>query len=191
MRPPTQSKMHLYPRIKIMARLDIAERRLPPGRTHTAQVERTRDGFPRFRASSPFRRKDSLRLLDKAGLQLDMTKLGFRRSPIQRFQGRHLPALRNGAALRGRPEAEKLRRSTAHCRTSTKSATISPLLKTPSNTISRESTGPGARGNRPFFRRSLRSFLRQDPDIIMVGEIRDFETAEIAVKAALTGAPRI
>ncbi len=187
MRPPLQLKNAITSRLKIMARLDIAERRLPQdGRIKLKAKGREMD----FRVSvlpTLFGEKVVLRLLDKSGLQLDMTKLGFEEMQYKAFrEAIYLPF---GMVLVTGP--------TGSGKTTTLYSALSDLNKTSENISTAEdpveynlvginqvqihdSIGLS-------FASALRAFLRQDPDIIMVGEIRDFETAEISVKAALTG----
>jgi type IV pilus assembly protein PilB len=187
MKPPYQFKNAIISRIKVMSRLDIAERRLPQdGRIKLKARNREMD----FRVSvvpTLFGEKVVLRLLDKSGLQLDMTKLGFEDRQYKEFlDAIYLPY---GMVLVTGP--------TGSGKTTTLYSALSELNKVTSNISTAEdpieynlyginqvqihdSIGLS-------FAAALRSFLRQDPDIIMVGEIRDYETAEIAMKAALTG----
>ncbi|NSW85866.1 MAG: type IV-A pilus assembly ATPase PilB [Syntrophobacteraceae bacterium] len=187
MRPPLALKNAVISRLKIMSRLDIAERRMPQdGRIKLKAKGREMD----FRVSvlpTLFGEKVVLRLLDKSGLQLDMTRLGF--EELQYRQFREAIYLPFGMVLVTGP--------TGSGKTTTLYSALSELNKTSHNISTCEDpveynlTGINqvqihdAIGLN--FAAALRSFLRQDPDIIMVGEIRDFETAEIAVKAALTG----
>ena len=175
-------------RIKIMSNLDIAERRVPQdGRI---KIKLSRDKEMDYRVSVLpvlWGEKAVLRLLDKSNLQLDMTKLGFDEGPLADFQWAiHQPW---GMVLVTGP--------TGSGKTTTLYSALSEM-NTPGHNIStaedpveynlhginqvqiRDDVGLS-------FAAALRSFLRQDPDVIMVGEIRDFETAEIAIKAALTG----
>ena len=187
MRPPVHLKNALISRVKIMSRLDIAERRLPQdGRIRLKTKGREMD----FRVSvmpTLFGEKVVLRLLDKAGLQLDMTKLGFEETQYKNFrEAIYLPF---GMVLVTGP--------TGSGKTTTLYSALSDLNKVSQNISTAEDpieynlTGINQvqvhEAIGLTFAAALRSFLRQDPDIIMVGEIRDFETAEIAVKAALTG----
>lgn len=188
MRPPVKLKNAIISRLKIMASLDIAERRLPQDGRIKLRMGRNREMD--FRVSvlpTLFGEKVVLRLLDKSNLQLDMTKLGFEPEPLKWFlEAIHLPY---GMCLVTGP--------TGSGKTTTLYSALSELNQ-PGQNIStaedpvefnlqginqcqmQESIGLN-------FAAALRSFLRQDPDIVMVGEIRDFETAEIAIKAALTG----
>ncbi|RLB08549.1 MAG: type IV-A pilus assembly ATPase PilB, partial [Deltaproteobacteria bacterium] len=187
MKPPLKLKNALISRIKIMSRLDIAERRLPQdGRIKL----RVRGGDMDFRVSvlpTLFGEKVVLRLLDKSNLQLDMTKLGFEENQLKLFkEAIHKPY---GMVLVTGP--------TGSGKTTTLYSALSELNKTTENISTAEDPVefnlPGINQVQIHeaigltFAAALRSFLRQDPDIIMVGEIRDFETAEIAIKAALTG----
>ncbi|MGA2223679.1 MAG: type IV-A pilus assembly ATPase PilB [Syntrophobacteraceae bacterium] len=187
MRPPIHLKNALISRIKIMSRLDIAERRLPQdGRIKLRAKGREMD----FRVSvmpTLFGEKVVLRLLDKGSLQLDMTKLGFEEIQYKNF--REAVYMPFGMVLVTGP--------TGSGKTTTLYSALSELNKVSHNISTAEDpieynlTGINQvqvhESIGLSFAAALRSFLRQDPDIIMVGEIRDFETAEIAVKAALTG----
>ena len=188
MRPPKKLRNALTSRIKIMADLDIAERRLPQdGRI---KLKMGRDREMDYRVSvlpTLFGEKIVLRLLDKSNLQLDMTKLGFEQAQLGGFQESiHQPF---GMVLVTGP--------TGSGKTTTLYSALSELNKTSENISTAEDpvefnlTGINQVQMHESiglnFAAALRSFLRQDPDIIMVGEIRDFETAEIAIKAALTG----
>ncbi len=187
MRPPYQLKNAMISRLKIMSRLDIAERRLPQdGRIKLKAKGREMD----FRVSvlpTLFGEKVVLRLLDKSGLQLDMTKLGFEDGQYKHFKDAIYQPF--GMVLVTGP--------TGSGKTTTLYSALSDLNKTSENISTAEDpveynlTGINQVQIQESiglsFAAALRAFLRQDPDIIMVGEIRDFETAEIAVKAALTG----
>jgi len=185
---PTQIKNAMTSRLKIMAKLDIAEKRLPQdGRI---KLRMGKGGEMDFRVSSIptlFGEKVVLRLLDKSALQLDMTKLGFEESSLADLKGAiHKPV---GMILVTGP--------TGSGKTTTLYSALSELNKESDNIITAEDPVEynfmGINQVQMHeeigltFASSLRSFLRQDPDIIMVGEIRDFETAQIAVQAALTG----
>ena len=187
MRPPLQLRNALVSRLKIMSRLDIAERRLPQdGRIKLKARGREME----FRVSvlpTLFGEKVVLRLLDKSGLQLDMTKLGFEESQFQAF--REAINMPYGMVLVTGP--------TGSGKTTSLYSALSELNKISHNIITAEDPIEYSLAgiNQVHihdaiglnFAAALRSFLRQDPDIIMVGEIRDFETAEVAIKAALTG----
>ncbi len=188
MTPPLKLKNAIASRVKIMSSLDIAERRLPQDGRIKLKLGKGREMD--FRVSimpTMWGEKIVLRLLDKGNLQLDMTKLGFDVKPLEDFQWAiHQPW---GMVLVTGP--------TGSGKTTTLYSGLSELNK-PGHNISTaedpvEYNLPGINQVQMHddiglnFATALRSFLRQDPDIIMVGEVRDFETAEIAVKAALTG----
>jgi len=188
MSPPTKLKAALSSRLKIMAHLDIAERRLPQDGRIKLKVGVSKEMD--FRVSvlpTLFGEKIVLRLLDKSSLQLDMTKLGFEPDQIAEFKTAiDCPF---GMVLVTGP--------TGSGKTTTLYSALSELNKIADNICTAEDPVefnlPGINQVQMHddiglnFAAALRSFLRQDPDIIMIGEIRDFETAEIAVKAALTG----
>lgn len=186
--PPLKLRAALVSRLKIMSSLDIAERRLPQDGRIKLKLGKGREMD--FRVSvlpTMWGEKVVLRLLDKSNLQLDMTKLGFDQAPLDDFQW----AINQpwGMVLVTGP--------TGSGKTTTLYSALSDLNKDGVNISTAEDPVeynlPGINQVQMHeeiglnFAMSLRSFLRQDPDIIMVGEIRDFETAEIAVKAALTG----
>ncbi len=188
MKPPLKLRNALTSRLKIMSRLDIAERRLPQDGRIKLKLGKGREMD--FRVSvlpTLFGEKVVLRLLDKSNLQLDMTKLGFDPKPLEDFKS----AIYNpyGMCLVTGP--------TGSGKTTTLYSALSELNKADVNISTAEDPVEfnlyGINQVQMHeeiglnFAAALRSFLRQDPDIIMVGEIRDFETAEIAVKAALTG----
>jgi type IV pilus assembly protein PilB len=185
---PTKIKAALTSRIKIMSKLDIAERRLPQDGRIKLKLGKKRDID--FRVSvlpCLFGEKTVLRLLDKGNLQVDLTKLGFEQAAMDDF----MEALNKpyGMILVTGP--------TGSGKTTTLYSALNHLNKPDTNIMTAEDPvefnfmGINQVQVREeiglTFAASLRSFLRQDPDIIMVGEIRDFETAEIGVKAALTG----
>jgi type IV pilus assembly protein PilB len=188
MRPPLKLRNAITSRLKIMASLDISERRLPQdGRI---KLKIGKDKEMDFRVSvlpTLFGEKIVLRLLDKSNLQLDMTKLGFEEKPLADFK--KAISLPYGMVLVTGP--------TGSGKTTTLYSALSELNKSTRNISTAEDPVefnlPGINQVQMHddiglnFATALRAFLRQDPNIIMVGEIRDFETAEIAVKAALTG----
>jgi len=185
---PLKIKNAIISRIKIMSSLDIAERRLPQDGRIKMKIgpKKTMD----FRVSvlpCLFGEKVVMRLLDKSNLQLDMTKLGFGEAQLKDFKD----ALDRpyGMVLVTGP--------TGSGKTTTLYSALSELNKDDVNIMTAEDPVEfNLAGINQVqmkdeiglnFAAALRSFLRQDPDIIMVGEIRDYETAEIGVKAALTG----
>lgn len=188
MKPPIRLKNALVSRLKIMAKLDIAERRLPQDGRIKLRIQGGKE--VEFRVSvlpTLFGEKVVLRILDKSNLQLDMTKLGFEESSLARFkEGIYKPW---GMVLVTGP--------TGSGKTTTLYSALSELNKIDRNISTAEDPVEfnlaGVNQVQMHeeigltFAASLRSFLRQDPDIILVGEIRDFETAEIGIKAALTG----
>jgi type IV pilus assembly protein PilB len=188
MKPPLKLKNAIISRVKIMSELDIAERRLPQDGRIKLKMGRGKEMD--FRVSvlpTLFGEKTVLRLLDKSTLQLDMTKLGFEQTQIDSFH--HAIHQPYGMVLVTGP--------TGSGKTTTLYSALSELNQTTENLSTAEDPVEfNLEGINQVqmhddiglnFAAALRSFLRQDPDIIMVGEIRDFETAEIAVKAALTG----
>ncbi len=188
MKPPLKLKNAITSRMKIMSELDIAERRLPQDGRIKLKLGKGKEMD--FRVSvlpTLFGEKIVMRLLDKGNLQLDMTKLGFEVDQLTHFKKSiHLPF---GMVLVTGP--------TGSGKTTTLYSALSELNKISENVSTAEDPVEfNLSGINQVqmhediglnFAAALRSFLRQDPDIIMVGEIRDFETAEIAVKAALTG----
>jgi len=188
MKPPVKMKNAMISRLKIMARLDIAERRLPQdGRIKLKMAKDTEMDFRVSVLPTLFGEKVVLRLLDKSNLQLDMTKLGFMEQQLAHFREAIYRPF--GIVLVTGP--------TGSGKTTTLYSALSELNKTTENISTAEDPVefnlPGINQVQIHeeigltFAGALRSFLRQDPDIILVGEIRDFETAEIAIKAALTG----
>jgi type IV pilus assembly protein PilB len=188
MQPPLKLRNAIISRMKIMSSLDIAERRLPQDGRIKLKLGKGREMD--FRVSvlpTLFGEKVVMRLLDKGNLQLDMTKLGFEEKPLLDFQ--HAIHMPYGMCLVTGP--------TGSGKTTTLYSALSELNKSTENISTAEDPVEyNLHGINQVqmhdeiglnFATALRAFLRQDPDIIMVGEIRDFETAEIAVKAALTG----
>lgn len=188
MQPPLKLKNAIVSRLKIMSSLDIAERRLPQDGRIKLKIGKEKEMD--FRVSvlpTLYGEKVVLRILDKSSLQLDMTKLGFEPEQLERFrEGIYKPY---GMVLVTGP--------TGSGKTTTLYSALTELNRVTHNISTAEDPVeynlPGINQVQMHeeiglnFAASLRSFLRQDPDIIMVGEIRDYETAEIAVKAALTG----
>jgi type IV pilus assembly protein PilB len=188
MKPPLKLKNAITSRIKIMAELDIAERRLPQDGRIKIKLGGGKDMD--FRVSclpTLFGEKIVMRLLDKGNLQTDLTKLGYEPEALAHFMHEiHKPF---GMVLVTGP--------TGSGKTVSLYSAISELNKVSENISTAEDpvefNFAGINQVQMHediglnFSAALRSFLRQDPDIIMIGEIRDFETAEIAIKAALTG----
>ena len=191
MQPPMKFRDAITSRIKIMSKLDIAEKRLPQdGRIKI----RFQDGGEMrdidFRVSclpTLFGEKIVMRLLDKTKLMLDMTKLGFESESLQKFEhaiskpwGMVLVTGPTGSGKTNTLYSSIARINTVETNIMTAEDPVEFNLMGVNQVQVRENIGLN-------FAAALRSFLRQDPNIILVGEIRDFETAEIAVKAALTG----
>jgi type IV pilus assembly protein PilB len=191
MSPPMKFRDAIASRIKIMSKLDIAEKRLPQdGRIKIRFNENGAAKEIDFRVSvlpTLFGEKIVMRLLDKDKLMLDMTRLGFDTDALAKFESAILRPW--GMVLVTGP--------TGSGKTNTLYSSISRINKPETNILTAEDpvefnlAGINQVQVREHiglnFAAALRSFLRQDPNIILVGEIRDFETAEIAVKAALTG----
>ncbi|MBI5902159.1 MAG: Flp pilus assembly complex ATPase component TadA, partial [Deltaproteobacteria bacterium] len=188
MKPPMKLKNAIVSRIKIMSNLDIAERRLPQdGRIKLKLAKNKEMDYRVSVLPTLFGEKVCMRLLDKSNLQLDMTKLGFEDTALKNFMAAiHKPW---GIVLVTGP--------TGSGKTTTLYSALSELNKISDNISTAEDPVEfNLMGINQVqmheeiglnFAAALRSFLRQDPDIIMVGEVRDYETAEIAIKAALTG----
>ena len=191
MNPPMKLRDAIISRVKIMSKLDISEKRLPQdGRI---MIKFMKDGKKKqldFRVSvlpTLHGEKIVMRLLDKENLRLDMTKLGFEPESLAKFQQAIFKPY--GMVLVTGP--------TGSGKTNTLYSSISQLNKPDTNIVTAEDPVefqlPGINQVQMKeqiglnFAAALRAFLRQDPNIILVGEIRDFETAEIAIKAALTG----
>lgn len=191
MHPPLKLRDALISRIKIMSKLDISEKRLPQdGRIKIKVKVDDRSRELDFRVSTLptlFGEKVVLRLLDKDKLMLDMTKLGFEPESLVKFK-RNI-AKPYGMVLVTGP--------TGSGKTNTLYSALQSLNTVDTNIMTAEDPvefnlmGINQVQVREqiglTFAAALRSFLRQDPNIILVGEVRDFETAEIAIKAALTG----
>src|SRR6188508_3019995 len=191
MQPPLKFRDAMTSRIKIMSRLDIAEKRLPQdGRIKIRFQDDGRQKEIDFRVSclpTLFGEKIVMRLLDSSKLMLDMTKLGFEAESLQRFEhaiskpwGMVLVTGPTGSGKTNTLYSSIARINTVETNIMTAEDPVEFNLMGVNQVQVRENIGLN-------FAAALRSFLRQDPNIILVGEIRDFETAEIAVKAALTG----
>ena len=191
MHPPMRMRDALLSRLKIMAKLDISEKRLPQdGRIKIKVKIDSRSRELDFRVSTLptlFGEKIVLRLLDKEKLMLDMTKLGFEEESLAIFQ-RNISKPYGMVLVTG---------PTGSGKTNTLYSALQSLNTPETNIMTAEDPVefnlPGINQVQMKeqiglnFAAALRSFLRQDPNIVLVGEIRDFETAEIAIKAALTG----
>src|SRR5262245_36905141 len=191
MSPPMKFRDAISSRIKIMSKLDIAEKRLPQdGRIKIRFNENGLQKEIDFRVSvlpTLFGEKIVLRLLDKDKLMLDMTRLGFESESLAKFEtaimrpwGMVLVTGPTGSGKTNTLYSSIAKINTPETNIMTAEDPVEFNLLGINQVQVREGIGLN-------FAAALRSFLRQDPNIILVGEIRDFETAEIAVKAALTG----
>jgi type IV pilus assembly protein PilB len=187
MSPPFKMKNAMISRLKIMAELDIAEKRVPQDgrikvRMHSKPIDLRVSTLPTI-----FGEKVVMRILDQSNLQIDLQKLGFQPSALARF----LNAIESpyGMVLVTGP--------TGSGKSTTLYSALSKINKTHSNIMTAEDPVEyNLQGINQVnvhdeiglsFSAALKAFLRQDPNIIMVGEIRDLDTAGIATKAALTG----
>jgi type IV pilus assembly protein PilB len=187
MQPPSRLKAALSSRIKIMSELDIAERRVPQDGRIKLKIKDKAVDLRVSTLPTLFGEKIVMRILDQSSLTLDLTKLGFEEKALNDFQ----EAINSpfGMVLVTGP--------TGSGKTTTLYSALSTINSGDVNIMTAEDPVEyNLLGINQVhvkedigltFAAALRSFLRQDPDIVMVGEIRDFETAEIAVKAALTG----
>jgi len=188
MAPPLKLKNAITSRLKIMASLDIAERRLPQDGRIKLKIGKNREMD--FRVSTLptlFGEKIVMRLLDRDKLELDMTKLGFEIAPLKVFKdninrpyGMCLVTGPTGSGKTTTLYSALSELNSSEVNISTAEDPVEYNLVGVNQVQMHDDIGLN-------FAAALRAFLRQDPDIIMVGEVRDFETAEIAVKAALTG----
>lgn len=188
MKPPAKLRNAIVSRLKIMANLDIAERRLPQdGRIKLKLESEKTVGFRVNVTPTIFGEKVVLRLLDTNAVQLDMTTLGF--DPKQLLHFKEAISEPHGMILVTGP--------TGSGKSTTLYSALTELNKIATNICTVEDPVeinlPGVNQSQIHeeigfnFAAALRAFLRQDPDVIMVGEIRDQETAEIAIKASMTG----
>jgi len=188
MHPPLKLKNAVTSRIKVMSNLDIAERRLPQDGRIKVKLGQTKT--MEYRVSvvpTLFGEKVVMRILDKESLKLDLTKLGFYEQQLEVFKKSIYQPY--GMVLITGP--------TGSGKTTTLYSSLMDLNRTDVNISTAEDpveySLPGVNQVQVHeeigltFASCLRSFLRQDPDVILVGEIRDYETAEIAIKSALTG----
>ncbi len=191
MNPPIRLRDAMISRVKIMSKLDISEKRLPQdGRI---MIKYRKDGKIKdldFRVSTVptlYGEKIVMRLLDKENLRLDMTKLGFEPESLTKFErailrpyGMVLVTGPTGSGKTNTLYSSIARLNTVETNIMTAEDPVEFQLAGVNQVQMKDQIGLN-------FAAALRAFLRQDPNIILVGEIRDFETAEIAVKAALTG----
>ena len=191
MHPPLKLRDALISRVKIMSKLDISEKRLPQdGRIKIKVKVDSRSRELDFRVSTLptlFGEKVVLRLLDKQNLMLDMTKLGFEPESLNKFKrniskpyGMVLVTGPTGSGKTNTLYSALQSLNTIETNIMTAEDPVEFNLMGINQVQMKEQIGLN-------FAAALRAFLRQDPNIVLVGEIRDFETAEIAIKAALTG----
>ncbi len=191
MHPPIKLRDAIISRLKIMAKLDISEKRLPQdGRIKIKMKLQGKNKEMDYRVSvlpTLFGEKIVLRLLDKDNLMLDMTKLGFESESLLKFERQILKpygmVLVTGPTGSGKTNtlySSMHRVNTPETNIMTAEDPVEFNIHGINQVQMKEQIGLN-------FATALRAFLRQDPNIVLVGEIRDFETAEIAVKAALTG----
>jgi type IV pilus assembly protein PilB len=191
MNPPLKLRDAMTSRMKILAKLDISEKRLPQdGRIKLKMKLNDKNKELDFRVSvlpTLFGEKIVLRLLDKDNLRLDMTKLGFEPESLVKFEeaifkpwGMVLVTGPTGSGKTNTLYSALAKVNSPEVNIMTAEDPVEFNLPGINQVQMKESIGLN-------FAATLRSFLRQDPNIILVGEIRDFETAEIAIKAALTG----
>jgi type IV pilus assembly protein PilB len=191
MNPPLKLKDAITSRLKILSKLDISEKRLPQdGRIKLKMKLNEKNKELDFRVSvlpTLFGEKIVMRLLDKDNLRLDMTKLGFEPESLAKFEeaifkpwGMVLVTGPTGSGKTNTLYSALAKVNSPEVNIMTAEDPVEFNLPGINQVQMKESIGLN-------FAATLRSFLRQDPNIILVGEIRDFETAEIAIKAALTG----
>src|SRR5216117_2228258 len=191
MNPPLKLKDAITSRMKILAKLDISEKRLPQdGRIKLKMKLNEKNKELDFRVSvlpTLFGEKIVMRLLDKDNLRLDMTKLGFEAESLAKFEeaifkpwGMVLVTGPTGSGKTNTLYSALAKVNSPEVNIMTAEDPVEFNLPGINQVQMKESIGLN-------FAATLRAFLRQDPNIILVGEIRDFETAEIAIKAALTG----
>jgi type IV pilus assembly protein PilB len=191
MNPPLKLRDAMTSRMKILSKLDISEKRLPQdGRIKLKIKLEDKNKELDFRVSvlpTLFGEKIVLRLLDKDNLRLDMTKLGFEQESLTKFEeaifkpwGMVLVTGPTGSGKTNTLYSALAKVNSPEVNIMTAEDPVEFNLPGINQVQMKESIGLN-------FAATLRSFLRQDPNIILVGEIRDFETAEIAIKAALTG----
>ena len=191
MSPPMKLRDAIISRVKIMAKLDISEKRLPQdGRIMIKYRKEGKIKDLDFRVSTIptlYGEKIVMRLLDKENLRLDMTKLGFEQESLTKFEkailrpyGMVLVTGPTGSGKTNTLYSSIARLNTPETNIMTAEDPVEFQLAGVNQVQMKDQIGLN-------FAAALRAFLRQDPNIILVGEIRDFETAEIAVKAALTG----
>ena len=185
--PPKKFQNAIISRIKILSNLDIAEKRLPQDGRFKAKIQNKSVDFRVSSCPTAYGEKIVIRLLDQSNLQVRLTDLGFEATTLKKFE----------AEIRKPWGMVLVTGPTGSGKSTTLYSALSTINDPSKNIMTIEDPVEYQLGGinqvhaRPdiglSFAAGLRSFLRQDPDIIMVGEIRDLDTAEIAIKAALTG----
>jgi type IV pilus assembly protein PilB len=185
--PPLKLKNAIASRIKIMSKLDIAERRIPQDGRMSMRVAKKKLDFRVSTLPTMWGEKVVLRILDKSNLELDLTKLGMEQEQLDIFKwgidqpyGMVLVTGPSGCGKTTTLYSALLELNKITDNVSTAEDPVEYYLDGINQVQMLDDIGLN-------FAFTLRAFLRQDPDIIMVGEVRDFETAEISIKAALTG----
>ena len=187
MEPPKRAQAAITSRVKIMSQLDIAEKRLPQDGRIKIKVNNRPIDLRVATIPTVWGEKIVMRILDQSNLKLDLTDLGFEPKSLEKFMS--AIAMPNGIVLVTGP--------TGSGKTTTLYSALHTVNQIDVNVMTAEDPVEyNLHGINQVqckaeigltFAAALRSFLRLDPDVIMVGEIRDFETCEIAVKASLTG----
>ncbi|HOT74788.1 MAG TPA: type IV-A pilus assembly ATPase PilB [Candidatus Wallbacteria bacterium] len=187
MEPPKRAQAAITSRVKIMSQLDIAEKRLPQDGRIKIKVNNRPVDLRVATIPTVWGEKIVMRILDQSNLKLDLTDLGFEPKSLEKFM--NAIAMPNGIVLVTGP--------TGSGKTTTLYSALHTVNQIDVNVMTAEDPVEyNLHGINQVqckaeigltFAAALRSFLRLDPDVIMVGEIRDFETCEIAVKASLTG----
>ncbi|MFH1689413.1 MAG: GspE/PulE family protein [Candidatus Eisenbacteria bacterium] len=185
--PPKRMQWAITSRIKILAGLDIAERRLPQDGSCRVRIMHRAVDIRISTSPTLYGEKVVMRLLDKTNLKTDLEDLGFDRSSLDMIH--NAIAQPHGMILLTGPTGSG--KTTTLYSALTKINSPDKNIMTVEDPVEYELAGINQVSARPTigldFAAALRSFLRQDPDVILVGEIRDFETASIAIKAAQTG----
>jgi type IV pilus assembly protein PilB len=187
MSPPVKMKGSITSRIKIMSELDIAEKRVPQDGRIKIRIGNKKIDLRVSTLPTIFGEKIVMRILDKSNLQIDLTKLGFQPEALEKFlkaiespYGMVLVTGPTGSGKTTTLYSALNRINLPHHNIMTAEDPVEYNLEGINQVMVHEEIGL-------TFASALKAFLRQDPNIVMVGEIRDLETGSIAVKAALTG----
>ena len=185
--PPAHSTAAIISRIKLMAKLNIAERRLPQDGRISLRVQGKELDLRVSTVPTMFGESVVIRLLDKESVKFDFGALGFDGEPLKRFK--HILDMPHGIVLVTGPTGSG--KSTTLYTALSRLNTAEKKIITVEDPVEYQVAGINQIQVKPqidlTFSSALRSIVRQDPDIIMVGEMRDLETARIAVQSALTG----